>query len=202
MGVTPRRAGFAVLVLAAVLLPFRRPKPDAVIQPVNDRGRRLGSLVNRESDATYLYTALELRDTALSVIARDTGASPVPRVFMVGFPRGASGAGPEALAAGLWQKIGPTDSGVHTAIVIYNSDTFRSRHYQGTLTTQRNGRTWCIAIASGSTTRTGGVQFGEHWLRQTLAPCAFLAAFGLQGAGVRSWLAATANASRRYMPDE
>jgi hypothetical protein len=191
MGVTPRRAGFAALVLAAVLLPFRRPTTEAAIQPVDDRSRRLGSLVNREFEATYLYTALELRDSALSVIARDNGATPAPRVFMVGFPGGASEAGPEALAAGLWKKIGPTDSNVHTAIVIYNSDGYRTRHYQGTLTTLRNGRTWCIAIASGSTTRTGGVQFGEHWLRQTLAPCTFLSAFGTPGAGVGSWLAAT-----------
>jgi len=191
MGVTPRRAGFAVLVLAAVLLPLRRPKPGVAIQPSDDRSRRLGSLVRRESDAMYLYTALELRDTALSVIARASVATPAPQVFMVGFPAGASDAGPQAVVASLWKRIGSTDSGVHTAIVIYNSDASRSRHYQGTLTTERNGRTWCIAMASGSTTRTGQVQFGEHWLRQTLAPCTFLAAFGVPGAGVRSWLAAT-----------
>jgi hypothetical protein len=191
MGVTPRRGGFAALVLAAVLLPLRQPKPVAANQPVDDRSLRLASLLNREFEATYLYTAIELRDTALSVIARDNGETPIPRVFMVGFPRGAGEAGPQALAADLWKRIGPADSSVHTAIVVYNSDGYRSRHYQGTLTTQRNGRTWCIAIVSGSTTRTGGVQFGEHWLRQTLAPCTFLAAFGLPGAGVGSWLAAT-----------
>lgn len=191
MGVTPRRAGFAVLVLAAVLLPLRRPKSDTAIQPVNDRSRRLGSLFNREFAATSLYTALELRDTALGVIARASVATPAPQVFLVGFPAGASEPAAEALVARLWKKIGPTDSSVHTAVVIYNSDGYRSRHYQGTLTTLRNGRTWCAAIASGSTTRTGSIQFGEHWLRQALAPCTFLAAFGLPGAGVRSWLAAT-----------
>jgi hypothetical protein len=195
MGVTLRRVGFGVLTLTAVLLPLRGRKPERTVQPVDDRSEKLLSLVQREHSATYLWSALETRDIALTVIKSDAAANRPPQVVMRGFPAGLRAPETEALVTGIWKRIGPTDSTVRTAVVVYNSDPYRSQHYLGTLITRQDGKTWCVAITSASVTHNGGLQVWQHWLAQALGPCTFLAAFGIPGSGVASWLAAT-----RYAP--
>lgn len=194
MGVTPRRVAFAALVLASVLLPLRGPYRYDIAPPVDDRGQRLSSLTMRERSATYLWSALEFRDSALRVIASDDGVNRPPRIALHGFPAGASDPEADALVAGIWKRIGLTDSSVRMAIIVSNSDQPHSNHYIGTLITRRDGRTWCVAAGVGSL-MAGHVQIWKHYLESAIAPCTFLAAFGLPGDGVRSWLETT-----RYAP--
>jgi hypothetical protein len=190
MGVISRRIALGVLMLASILLPLRRAHYTPALPPVDNRSERLLSLVTREHTAKYLWSALDVRDMALHAIQADLPLSQTPPFIMVGFPGVTGDSEAEALIARLWKKIGPTDSAVRSAIVAYNDAPYHQSAYTGTLFAQRDGKSWCVAIAPASARPAGGARVRKYSFDDAIAPCTFLAAFGLPGKGVRAWLAA------------
>ena len=181
----------SALALAAVLLPMRKPSEHTDEPAVDDRSQRLFSLVRRQHAATELWSALDIRDTALAAIAGSDANGTAPLVFFRGFEPGLRDSTVDQEASTLWRRMGPLDSTVRTAVIIYNSEPYRFWNYEGTLITERGGHSWCVAITSASQMRNGALRVWHNSLDRALAPCTFYAAFGAPGPAVGAWLART-----------
>jgi hypothetical protein len=190
MGLMPKVA-FGALALAAVLLPLRKPGEHEPEPSADDRSQRLFALRREYTVATRLWSALEVRDTVLSLIASSGAVGTAPTVVFHGFAPGLRDSSVDHEVAALWRRIGPPDSTVRTAVIVNNSEPYRFDEYDGTLIAERSGHTWCVAITSASRMANGSLRVWHSSLDRALAPCTFLAAFGVPGPGVGAWLAQT-----------
>ncbi|MGH7522745.1 MAG: hypothetical protein ACREK8_00350, partial [Gemmatimonadales bacterium] len=188
MGMTPKVA-FGALALAAVLLPLRKPNEATVEPPADDRSQRLLALVSQQHAAAETWSAIDVRDSALALIANSGAVGTAPQVAFRGFAPGLQDSSVDQEVSGLWRRIGHADSNVRTAVIVYNSEPYRFADYEGTFIDQRGGRTWCVAITSASQMRNGALRVWHTSLDRALAPCTFFAAFGVPGPAVGAWLA-------------
>lgn len=201
MGVTLRRLGFAALALGAVLLPRQKPPREPVTLPANDRGMRLQALTQEMQAARLRWIALAERDSVLAMLGRSGALETTPFVRLQGFDKAGRATGVEAAVTKLWSAIGTTDSGVRTAVYVYNEAAYLESSwwgiYWGNLITKRDGVTWCVTIVPGEVRSNGRLLVGSELIDQAIAPCALLAAFGPPGAGIAAWLDATRYNSAR-----
>jgi hypothetical protein len=102
----------------------------------------------------------------------------------------------EAIVRDLWRQLGPTDSTIAVAVVVYNGTlhqipTQRWRSYVGAWIAPRDGGLSCVAVLPGFSVRHDTIQVGGERTGEALAPCLLLAGFGPPGAALASWLTAS-----------
>jgi len=197
MGIVVKRIGFGALVLAAVLLPLRKEAVVNTTQAAVARVRRVDSLEMLRYQAHYRWTAFALRDSAMAMLAVGQASTDRPSISFRGFAGAPKNGEADTIVAALWQRIGPTNPNVRSAVLIYNIHAYDRPAYQGALITENGGHTECVAVTPSDADGDGRPRLWHHDLSQALAPCTLLAAFGAPGAGVATWLAATRfNAAR------
>ncbi len=191
MGLNIRHVAFGALVVAAVALPFRRRDATAPSTASSDfRYPRLNAMSTARREAHYSWTAFALRDSAVSALANISGATTTPVVTHVGYDR-APTTTEDSLVATMWHNIGQPALPMRTAVVKYRYGKYQGQSYIGTMISQRDGRTDCAAIIPEFTSPDGDTRVSQFELRDALAPCALLAAFGTPGQGVAEWLEST-----------
>ena len=195
MELTLKRLAFAALALAAVLLPLRKERSGSVAPSTGDRTLRLDSLYRQRRTAHISWSAFDLRDSAMRLLATGRAGTGQPAIVWRGFTRAASNTGADSVVAELWDRIGATNPGVSVAVLAYNIGKYQQPSYTGALITKAGDRTSCVAIAPAGTDQDGELQLWGSALARALAPCAVLATFGAPGTGVGSWLAATGYAA-------
>ncbi|HEU5218018.1 MAG TPA: hypothetical protein VFU23_05130, partial [Gemmatimonadales bacterium] len=119
-----------------------------------------------------------------------------PEVQVRGFGSGARAPAAETIVNDIWTRLGPVDSTVRVALVLYNPDEFGVRErwwaYRGASVTLQNGGVTCAAFLRSYRQKDGTAGFGRRAeLEAVLAPCVMLARFGLPGPAVGPWLGAT-----------
>jgi hypothetical protein len=194
MDVISKRIALSALALAAVLLPMRKHSSDIVMQQTADRSLRLDSLWTQGRVAQYSWTAFELRDSARALLAMPHVESGRPQVSLLGFPAGTSTADGDVLIDELWRHVGASNPKVHTSVLVYSSAVYHQPSYTGAMITAHDGHVDCVAIApvgAGPGGQGRAPLFRHQLLRQALAPCALLAAFGPPGKGADAWLTST-----------
>ena len=189
MGVILRRGILVALTGAAVLLPLRRHRPttDAPLTPAIFA--RLADLRDREETAALLWSAAESRDSALAMPAVG-GANTAPVLALAGFGGRAGDAESRGRVNAFWRAIGRPAPGVGVAILGYNSGPFQSMVYNGAAIRMTSDSATCRAIIPAFALGDS-VRLSAFYIDQALAPCAFLAAFGVPGPQIRAWLQQT-----------
>ncbi len=195
MGVRLKRAGFVVLALGAILLPFRKPGTPSERRIDDARELRLAKLSQERRDARHRWTALQERDSALELsVSRD------PMLHLQGFPANLDRADVESTVRKQWSAIANPDSTVLTAVLVYNITQSTNEatwgSYWGNLITTRGGRTACVTIVPGEVHQQR-LLVGRDLIETVSAPCTLLATFGNPGSGMQAWLSATRYTSAR-----
>jgi len=195
VALTLRRLSLAALVLIAVLIPVFRPRGTPEPTDAERRVDRLYLLRQRVNLAGARWGALA---------ERDSGAIPASQMARPGRPdiqlRGFGAAAPGPLVVkkvnDLWTWLGPVDSTVRVALVIYNGEGYRFRQqqwwsYAGASVSMQGAGATCVAFLPGGRQKDGTIGVAWYQLESALAPCVLLAGFGRPGRAVERWLAGT-----------
>jgi hypothetical protein len=202
MDLTLKRVGFSALLAAAVLLPLRKPAKVAAPRPTNNQSARFDTISWRYRTAHIAWSAFDLRDSALALLATMPDSATQPTVAWRGFDGTPNSPMGDSLIAQFWHRIGVTHASARTAILIYNAQVYQTPRYEGALIKRDGGQISCVAIIPGHLKPNGQASISEYDLNEPIAPCALIAAFGAPGAGVGEWLATTrfaAAQSNRWM---
>lgn len=199
MAVILKRAGIALLVLAALYATFFRPSPAAPKEATDPRFQRLAEVNGRLWRAVVRWSALAARDSVLNRVAREAGVG-APKILSTGFHEAAPSPAASKLVGERWDALGQTDSSVRVAVMLYNQANYRSVSrqifpYSGALVLPGSREVVCVAVTHGSLHPKGHIEIVKSELEHALAPCLLLAAFGRPGPGVRDWLDATGYAA-------
>src|ERR1019366_401717 len=84
---TLKRLAFAALALAAVLLPLRKERSGSVAPSTGDRTLRLDSLYRQRRTAHISWSAFDLRDSAMRLLATGRAGTGQPAIVWRGFTR-------------------------------------------------------------------------------------------------------------------
>ncbi len=195
MAVTLRRLALPALVLTAVLIPVLKPGTRPVPTESERRLERVQLLRQRLNVAGVRWGALAERDSG-ALPAMVDARSGRPGVQLRGF--GAAAVAPEVnrILDDLWSRLGPVDSAVRVALLIYNDDPYTFRQqvwggYSGASISLGNGGATCVVLLRGRLQRDGRVGVGKGRLEDALGPCTLLAGFGPPGPTLERWLGTT-----------
>ena len=189
-----KAAGFALLAIAALVLPSRRGRQPVQEEHAPDRGARLRDLRESQRTAQLRWIALAERD---SVLARPPLRAPGgrPALMVRGFSGGIDAQDAEARVEQLWEELEPADSTVLVAVEVYNHAGYEPPRslgmYWGTLIQRQAEKLSCTAIVPGEVRPNQRLLVGKQILGEALAPCLLFAKFGTPGSAVAAWLETT-----------
>lgn len=190
-----RRLGLAVLVLIAVLYPMLDPASPVEQSESERRMSRMYLLRSRMDQAASRWEVLAERDSS-AIPARHWARPGKPEVRLRGYGTAPLAAGVTKSMEDLWTWLGPVDSTVKVAVVIYNGDPYRVgsqrwRSYRGASISTGDGTTTCVALLHGMRLKDGSVSAVRESLHEALGPCLLLAGFGPPGPVMQRWLDGT-----------
>lgn len=188
MGMTWKRAGFAALVLVALMVSLQRPSREDVEAPASTRQGRLNSLFRGMLNTGLIAGALTQRDAALRMAEGSIVGGGRPTVVTSGYPQGTDDPGAQAMIDQLWGKLGTTDRHVSTIVIAYHDTSSIGRSYTGAVVTQRDSTLICVALVPAFGGDRFPMRVTKEGLNSAVAPCALLSAFGRPGVGVAAWL--------------
>lgn len=192
MAVMIRRLSLAALVLVAMLIPVLRsgkpPEPGASER----RLARLQALRSRQDVAGARWGALAERDSGAIPAARHARPGR-PSIQLRGFGAALPAPGPVTIVNDLWTRLGPVDSTVRVALLLYNADRYRLPQqrwwsYAGSSISLGDAGATCVAFLPGIPQKDGAIGAGREKIESALAPCLLLAGFGPPGSALRGWL--------------
>jgi hypothetical protein len=191
MDVNLKRVGFGALLAAAVLLPLRKSATVVAVRTTNEQSARYDTLLSRYHTAHLAWSAFDLRDSAIALLARIPDSTTRPVVAWRGFGDATNSAMADSLIEHFWRRIGAMHPSVRTAVMVYNAQRYPMPRYEGALVRREGGTISCVAIVPGHLKSDGQLFVSDYELDGPIAPCALIAAFGAPGTGVGDWLAET-----------
>lgn len=188
MGMSLKRAGFGALVIAAVLLPMRKPHRNAMVETASAPEDSLDELAWAYRRAAFNWSALSVRDT---VIARAASLAPnsAPVVRLAGFS--SSDSAPQAIGdlRRIWRRVRVADTNVRIGLLVYQPASRAGYGYSGARVVLDSAAPSCVAMVPGwRDVVTHGIRASTRDMSAAIAPCAMIATFGLPGPSVRAWL--------------
>lgn len=189
------RLSLASLVVVSVLYPVLKPaKP---VEPTESERRldRMYRLRSRMDQAGTRWGALAERDSS-AIPAAEWARPGIPEVRLRGYGAAALAPSVTKSVQDLWTWLGPVDSAVKVAVVIYNGDLYQFNaqrwwSYNGASVTMGSGGATCVSFLHGRLQKDGTVGVSRELLEPSLAPCILLAGFGLPGPALQPWLIGT-----------
>ena len=148
MGLNLKRLASAALVLAALLLPLRKLRVKQTISIGNDHSARMDTLRSLQWSAEDRSSAFEERDSALARLAGLHPTVDTLNFLLDGFQPGIELPKTRAEVAARWKRIGPVDSTVSAALLVYHPhevpvrSLHRNPHREGT---RSRGLCWDLA---------------------------------------------------------
>jgi len=192
MGLTLKRFAFGGLILAATLLPLRKDRTIGPAATNSGRGQRMDSLYSQLRSARLSWSAFELRDSAVRILASTRTGSGYPAITLQGFAGVRSLPDADSAVAEIWSTLGTSHPDIRTSVLVYNNRPYSRSSYSGAFIARRTDGMDCVAIAPASVdTFSHQISIWRRSLAEAIAPCALFAAFGVPGRSVGSWLAAT-----------